>query len=311
MSYMTTVIVDETLCIGCGECCKVCPSSALALSREPGSKAVVRVLAPCMGCDHCAAVCPVNSLKVPDLESDVPGSGMEAEETPRSKNRAGQADLASLIRLMAWRRSCRVYKDRPVSREQLEDLVRIGITAPSGTNSQAWTFTILPDRPALLNLGQGVAGFFKRLNRLAGRAWLRKGLKLLGKPELDEYHREHFKTVQTALGEWESSGRDMLFHGAAAAVMVGSGPGASCPAEDALLATGHMLLAAQAMGLATCLIGFAVEAMRRDKAIKRSLGIPDAEEVYAVMAVGHGAEKYTRTCGRREPLIRWAEKKTE
>ncbi|MEZ4578721.1 MAG: nitroreductase family protein [Desulfobacterales bacterium] len=39
------------------------------------------------------------------------------------------------------RRSCRNYKETPVPASVLEDLVRIGITAPSGTNSQMWTFT--------------------------------------------------------------------------------------------------------------------------------------------------------------------------
>ena len=57
---------------------------------------------------------------------------------------------------------------------------------------------------------------------------------------------------------------DRLFHGAAAAILVTGRRQASCPAEDALLATQNILLAAHAMGLGSCLIGFAVEAMRRD-----------------------------------------------
>jgi hypothetical protein len=42
----------------------------------------------------------------------------------------GDFDPASLVRLMRSRRSCRNYTDKPVSRAMLEDLVRIGTTAP-------------------------------------------------------------------------------------------------------------------------------------------------------------------------------------
>ena len=90
------------------------------------------------------------------------------------------------------------------------------------------------------------------------------------------------------------------------AVVVAADNGASCPAEDALLATGQMLLAAHAMGLGTCLIGFAVEAMRRDRGIVRLLAIPDHETPHAVIALGWPDETYQRIAGRKPAVIRYA-----
>jgi nitroreductase len=80
---------------------------------------------------------------------------------------------------------------------------------------------------------------------------------------------------------------------------VGSEPGASCPAEDALLATQNILLAAHAMGLGTCLIGFAVEAIRRDAGLKALLQIPPGERVFSAIALGWPDEAYVRPAGRR------------
>ena len=45
-----------------------------------------------------------------------------------------------------------------------------GITASSGTNSQHWTFTIIPDRPSMVEFGHLVAAFYRRLNLLAAHS---------------------------------------------------------------------------------------------------------------------------------------------
>ena len=186
--------------------------------------------------------------------------------------------------------------------------MKIGVTAPSGSNCQLWTFTILPDRAAVEDLARLVGGFFERLNRVAERLGSETTMKLFGKPGLETYYRDYYGSVKEGLEEWEREGVDNLFHGAPAAIVVGCRRGASCPAEDALLATQNILLAAHVLGLGTCLIGFAIEAMRRDRSILRRIGVADDERAYAVIALGYPNEKYRRVAGRKKPLVRWFEK---
>ena len=189
----------------------------------------------------------------------------------------------------------------------LEDLIKIGATAPSGTNSQMWTFTILPTRESVTALGDQVAVFFRRVNKLAENHWLRHLMKFVGRPELDRYYHDYHQSVSEALAERQNGGRDRLFHGATAAIVVGSRPGGSTLKEDALLATQNMLLAAHSMGLGTCLIGFAAIPMVRDIRIPRSLGIPDDERVHAVIALGYPDERYVRVTGRKKYVRRYFE----
>ncbi|MFZ0132953.1 MAG: nitroreductase family protein [Desulfobacterales bacterium] len=295
-----TTRIDEQKCIGCGLCVRVCPDRTLEMA---GGKAIVRGDTS-LNCGHCAAICPVGAVTVGALddESQRFATFLQPDESWLSP---GRFDTGGLVRLMRSRRSCRAYLERPVERERLADLVKIGITAPSGTNSQRWTFTLLPDRRAVLRLGEEVGRFFRRLNRLAEKRLLRLALKVIGRPELDGYFHGYYSSVKQGLEEWTRDGRDRLFHGATAAIVIGSLPGASCPAEDALLATQNILLAAHSMGLGTCLIGFAVAAMQKDPAIKRKLGLPDDEPVYAVIALGYPDEVYQRPAGRKKPLVRW------
>jgi len=150
--------------------------------------------------------------------------------------------------------------------------------------------------------------FFNRLNRMAEKTILRKALKLIGKTSLDTYYRKYYKSVKKGIEQYEKNGKDLLFHGATAAILVGSGPGGSCPAEDALLATQNILLAAHALGLGSCLIGFAVEAIRHDPSIKKALGIPENESIHSVIALGHPDETYRTTCKRKKPVIRFLKK---
>jgi len=50
------------------------------------------------------------------------------------------------------RRSVRTYTDRPVSREDLHDLLHAGMSAPTANNARPWQFILVTDRAILEKL---------------------------------------------------------------------------------------------------------------------------------------------------------------
>lgn len=296
-----TTVIDAEKCISCELCVKVCPSNTISMqdgkARVTGDRS--------LQCGHCVAVCPVDAVRVDGI--DPQSLLFNSFDLKNHWLPHGDFDTARLVQLMASRRSCRNYTDQAIERTLLEDLIKVGTTAPSSTNSQRWTFTLLPDRAAVNAFGQRIGMFFRKLNRLAEKRLICTALKWIGKPALDNYYREFYPSVKEGLREYERSGRDLLFHGAPVVIVVASQPGGSGRMEDALLATQNILLAAHSMGLGTCLIGFAVEAIKSDSTIQQFLTIPAEETVCSVIAIGHPDEQYEGLTGRKKVVIRYFE----
>ena len=298
MQNSVTTSIDPDLCIGCGLCIEVCP--AKTLSMQDGKALVTGTYS--MGCGHCEAVCPVNAIRVETLEHPFSLSFAVVDDRWLPH---GEYDTAQLVRLMRSRRSCRNYTDREIDQKLLEDLVKIGTTAPSGTNSQLWTFSILANRRETVVLGEHIARFFDKLNRMAEKSWLRLFSKYFAGDGLGKYYSRHYETVREGLLLWKKEGKDTLFHGAVAAILVGGKKAASSPLEDGLLASQNIMLAAHSLGLGSCMIGFAVEAIKRDKNIKKVLEIPDDESIFAVIALGYPAEQYEKAAHRKKIMPRY------
>ncbi len=291
--------INREQCIACGACIKHCPAGTLSIVEEKAS--VTGTM--CWACGHCEASCPVSAITVESLKEDT----LALSNLPPQKLsylKPGADDTAKLVSLMRSRRSCRHYQDKPVDPSLLSDLVKIGATAPSGTNNQRWTFTILPDRNSVEEILKKVADYYKKLNSLSEKAIARFWAKLFMKDALGQYYRSYHDLVAMALEEYEKTGRDRIFHGAPAVIFVGSKPGGSTPFEDALLASQNILLAAHSLGLGSCLVGFAVEAIRRDEALRNALSLEPGERIHTAIALGYPNEIYQRMTGRKQAHVR-------
>lgn len=69
LADVTTLSLDEEICVGCGVCETVCPHRVLSIN---GQKAEIIDRDGCMECGACANNCPTNAIKV------TPGVGCAA-----------------------------------------------------------------------------------------------------------------------------------------------------------------------------------------------------------------------------------------
>jgi len=284
MDTKVYTVIDKEKCNGCGMCVNVCEYKSISVidgkARITGKES--------SHCGHCQAACPFGAIQVTCL-SPVDYKTVKVDD---AWLKPGTFDTTALLGLMASRRACRNYKRNPVPRDIIEDLISTARTAPTGSNAQTNQYTVLTGDNVDKLCGL-VSGFYRQLNLLSKIAPLRFIVK-----DLADYHHDYYEFTRTRLEERKKTGLDIFFHGAQALIIITTSTDATTPVEDAAIAAQNIMLTAHAMGLGTCYIGFAVEAIRHDDKIKKALKIGKEETAQAVIALGWPDEKYSRMINR-------------
>jgi nitroreductase/NAD-dependent dihydropyrimidine dehydrogenase PreA subunit len=254
------VKIDESRCVGCGQCAKDCIS--LCLEVEEG-KAVFRRSQDCLLCGHCEAICPAGAISL--------DSGME--EVRRRENLEPTPSVGALLDMIRFRRSVRQYQARPVEREKIENLLQAGRYTATGANRQGVQFTVVQEK--LSELKPLVWG---RLKEAADGA---------------EGYNEFFTAVAKRILSHRDEESDYLFRDAPAVFYL-----AAASTVDAALAAQNIELTAVAQGLGVLYNGILTyftskspEALALIRADERPLAL--------CMLLGYPSVRYLRTVPRK------------
>lgn len=157
------------------------------------------------------------------------------------------------------RRAVREYTAGPVDDETLRKLIDAAVQAPSAVNQQPWAFFIVRDEKLLARIShEAKASMLASMT--AGSAVSRFG-ELLRDPDFD------------------------IFYHAPVLVVIASVEESNWDVEDCTLAAANLMLAARALGLGTCWIGFAQTWLGTPEG-KAALGMPPAYVPVAPIIVG-------------------------
>lgn len=190
----------------------------------------------------------------------------------------------SALDVIYRRRAIRSYESDPLDQRTIHSLLDAAVQAPTAMHEEPWVFVVVQDRTVLKRLSdRAKAGIqaepaFRHLHDADGKAHSGEGLKrLIGDPAFN------------------------IFYDAGALIVIGTRPAGPFAIADCWLAAENLMLAACAMGLGTCPIGFAVAALNAP-GTKRELGIPDEVTVVAPIIVGV-PRSTPAPVGRKPPVI--------
>jgi nitroreductase/NAD-dependent dihydropyrimidine dehydrogenase PreA subunit len=284
--------IDSTKCNRCGFCFEVCPNFVLALGKDR----VIQVRYPeqCCICGHCVAICPKNAL----VHDQIPTE--KFEECP-----VIPISPENMRNLLLSRRSIRVFKEKPVSKELIKQLIEVGIHAGTASNGQTENFVVVQDRKRLSELERMVIAILwnKGMKYLGSEIGRKMAKAKLGEEMLKQaipYHyvmKNRRQNNQLAGMIFRNAPVVMIIHGLRTNFMAH----ANCS-----IAARNMEIMAKSLGLGTCWIGFlSVAAHLAKKKIGRFLEIPDDHSIYGAITVGYPKFQFRKIIPRKEREVRW------
>jgi nitroreductase/ferredoxin len=268
------LIVDESKCKKDGICAAECPVAIIKLKdNENYPQLVPGGDQACLVCGHCVAVCPHGALSHAQIPlGDCP---------PIKKELVINDEQA--IQFLRSRRSIRFFKERPVTRENIQHLIDVARYAPTASNAQVLEWQVFSDKDQIKNFAKITIDFFRSQIQKAPDDPRASYLPLL-------------------IAAWDF-GYDAVLRGAPALVVASAPKEASSGMVDLSLALSYLELAATTMNLGTCWAGLLQGALLGNPDLKEAVGIPANHPHHYPMMLGHPHAKYFRLPERKPAKI--------
>ncbi|MBI5491272.1 MAG: nitroreductase family protein [Deltaproteobacteria bacterium] len=277
-------------CLACGTCVRICPAEVLNV-REGVLVAEPERGVGCLACGQCVCVCPRDAIEV---------SGRDLTRADAVLPDGERADYPHLRRLLLGRRSVRRFRDEPVSSEDVDRILEAAATAPMGFPPSHVGVLVARDRERVQQLRRdllpGVRGMRKVMRALRPLHGL-----MLGR-EAAQGFRRFIMPIAQSYEDHDARGEDVFFYDAPLALHF-YGRALADPADPVIAATLAMV-AAEALGLGTCVLGFPGPLLRQSAKLRRKYGLPEKIQPGMCLAIGHPAVKFGRAIRRRFVEIR-------
>lgn len=277
-----TLDINQESCIKCGKCVRVCPSDIFVQSK-PGSVVDLVDVNSCIACGHCVGVCPTDSV-------------VHSEFPPEKTHTIDYNQLPTpeqMMLLCKARRSNRSITSKPVPVEMLNQIIEAAHRAPTATNAQTVSFTLVTDPQKLLQMSDFTIATFDGLLKILQNPVA----KLILKPLLGGVYK--YVPVFERLKQDHAAGKDPILRKATALLLIHTPKSNRFGCEDANLAYQNASLMAECLGVSQVYMGFVLTAIKQKKsAFARLMGIDG--QIHAMMALGMPAYRYPKYVDRKE-----------
>lgn len=288
------ITIDHQACNLCGLCVKVCKGFPLFIEDNRLQVDHSRGFG-CVGCGQCAAVCPKGCI----IMEGRTVSANDYIDLP------GQQELPSyqqLLALLRHRRSVRNFQKREVEPELIQQIVDAASTAPVGLPPSEVEVLVLQGFERVQEFAADVVDMFLNRRWVFSRPAMLLWRVFWGKEGAD-LMKSFAAPLPDFMNQKRKEGEDWLLYGAPLAMYFYSSP-TSDPADPLIPAT-YAMLAAQALGLGTCMIGSIAPFLRYNSKINEKYRLPAKSNHGIAVIFGYPSVRYTRAIRRTLASVRY------
>ena len=182
----------------------------------------------------------------------------------------------NVIEAISTRRSIRAYTDELIAQEKLEELIRLGTLAATGSNMQPWGFVTLQGEAAIEEHNKILkADLLANLDKYPHLQQYRKGLE-----------NPNFSTLNNASNM----------------ILIYGSPKSHYYKIDCTLAAANIMLASREMGVESCWIGFG-EYYFNTPEFKDAHGVSMDYDLVSALTLGYPKNSVAEGPARKKPLI--------
>ena len=285
--------IDIDNCTKCKECVKDCVANLFYFEQDQ-LQMVETFEERCIECGHCEAVCPVNVIRLKHHKE---------EELENSSAREKIPTYDKFLNLVLKRRSIRRFKEKPIPKELIEKLLKVGRYSPTGGNSENVYFTVVQDRSTVTAISRHIT---ERLTTLVNALEDPKGRDLLKKSrsevEISQVLenlpsiKRKLNIIAKGIDFWCWNGELIIIHGDKVEGGISS---------NNALAAAHIMLAAETLGLGACSLGYLTGFVNQYEVIRDLIKIPSNHTVGYCLTMGYPDVKYKRIPARKPLKVQW------
>jgi ferredoxin len=287
MDEIEMVIVEKDKCVGCGLCEKICHEQCIRLINLKNYKEIEIDSSLCSTCTQCIAICPKQALSWNGTFPKI----FEKEHIPA---------IEQLEELFKERRTVRYFKKRRIDRSLIEEIVQMGIYAPTNNfNLRA----IVVDDPAMMREFDAIILRFVALvyNLFYKPKILYRILRVVT-PLVRAKQKVKLETSLKQGSAFESIPAATIFIVGDVRILESK--------TSAQYALYNMILCAQLKGIGSRISAAGVLTLNRNKTIRKYLNLQRHERILGNLDLGYPAIRFrNKVEGKSMPIV-WAGEKS-
>lgn len=284
-SENASIFIDHEKCNACGICVNVCSDFSLELQDKILKESRTPVFG-CIGCGHCVMVCPDDAIMV---------TGRTVTQSDYIQLPEQVSGYPGLGGLMLKRRSIRQFKDKPVPRELVDQILEAASTAPMGIPPSDIGVLVIEGKEKVCKFSFDFIDVLKSMEFMVSPAVLPLMRPFMKKDDykmMGEFIRPLIKTMVQGRAE----GKNYLLYDAPLVIMFYGK--ISDPADPYIAAT-YAMLAAESLGLGSCMIGSIGPFLERTgKDFKKKYNIPQHFNGSLFLSIGYPKYKFRKAIKR-------------